>query len=98
MSYDVSVGSESFNYTSNMAQMFKDLGAYPPDWHGMTASDLAHSVSLALHRAVSMTRWTLMEYDAENGWGNWESALEWLWRIRDEAVRTSPKSIVTVSY
>jgi hypothetical protein len=86
VSYDVTVAGEWFNYTSNMYEFFKDFDVYPPNWHGIDRHDLADKIDAALVKVAAEPIGDMREkYDAPNGWGDVESAVEWLTKVRDAA-------------
>lgn len=94
MSYDVSIGSEGFNYTSNMAQFFRDFGVYPPDWKGRSRAEVAAEINAALLRIMEIPTAELAEdYDAPNGWGDVTSAIEFLTKVRDAGLAIIPNTV-----
>lgn len=84
MSYDVDINGKWFNYTYNMHQFFKDFGAYPNDWEGVNYVVVARQIRSALK---AIAREPLAElkakYDAPNGWGTVEGAIEFLTGIAE---------------
>ena len=97
MSYDVTVGGEWFNYTSNMSKFFRDFDVYPPDWDGIRRYALSHTLKHGLANINSFDRAALAKkYDAENGWGSVDSAIDWLERIYEASVKEL--DIVEVSW
>lgn len=91
MSYDVG----SHNYTSNMARFFRDFGAYPPDWHERPAADVVTEITNALARIVQQSRGGLAAtYDAPNGWGGIDSAVRFLWDVRDELAADPSQTVL----
>lgn len=84
MSYDVTVGGESFNYTSNMRPFFKQFGVYPPDWAGRTRHEVARDIGKALERIQSLEPSVLRAgYDNPNGWGSVDTAVAFLRQVRE---------------
>jgi len=97
VSYDVSIGEEWFNYTSNMREFFIAFGAYPMDWNGAAAKEVEISITYALQAIATHPTSYLQEFSADNGWGSWESALYWLWEIRDAVGRADPNQKIEVT-
>lgn len=104
MSYDVTIGKFSANYTSNVWLMFHNhilrdriTGVQALD--GLTGRAagviLAHAIE-AIHDE-SCARDGLAHYDSANGWGNATGAVLFLARILG-ACHRYPRSIVRVSY
>jgi hypothetical protein len=82
MSYDVNVGNESVNMTSNMLPLFVDFDVYPPDWHGRPRAVVGAEIGEGLRR-ITLSRDADRaafdaKYDAPNGWGNVPDALRFL--------------------
>lgn len=76
MSYDIDVYGESRNYTSNMAQFFRDFNVYPPNWDGKNRDQVAAEISNGLADIYSWPMSILkLKYDAPNGWGDVASAI-----------------------
>lgn len=101
MSYDVTINGEWFNYTSNMHQFFQDFGVYPPDWQGQHHTKVATSIRMALEVIRSQDPVELaVKYDAPNGWGSVESAIDWLERIAaaSDKAWNPPPELVEVSW
>lgn len=83
MSYDVTAGGESFNYTSNMSRFFKDFGVYPGSWEGRNRFEVADEIDLAFTSIEANQISALKsEYDAPNGWGDVEGATKFLREVR----------------
>lgn len=83
MSYDIDVGTQDFNYTSNMHKFFKDFGVHPlDDLHGKTPQEAAFWIAAALLR---MSHWDYTElceqYDSQNGWGSVDTAMKFLFDV-----------------
>jgi hypothetical protein len=96
MSYDVGIGDESFNYTYNLGAFFRDFGVGPiADLEGVSGSQVATRIDLALTHILSRSVAELEEYDAPNGWGSWSGATIWLMQIRD-AGKANPDAVVEV--
>lgn len=104
MSYDVSVGEFSANYTSNVWRMFHTHISHKGTigvqaLNGLTGRAagviLSHAIE-AIH-AESCERDGLAHYDSPNGWGNATGAVMFLARILG-ACHRYPRCIVRVSY
>jgi hypothetical protein len=112
MSYDVSIGDESFNYTSNVSQLFYDHipkersvgGIHELD--GLTGAAAARLLGETFER-ISQTRlllWTndvgepafCKKYDNANGWGSAIGGILFLANIMGACV-ANPRSRVRVS-
>lgn len=109
MSYDVCIGGEDFNYTSNVAQLFYD---HMPDGikslDGMTGREASLRIASAFDR-MDRTRHDLWEndavgepqfcarYDAKNGWGSTVGGMIFLAKIQGACIR-HPRSKVRVSW
>ena len=94
MSYDVTVGADSLNYTSNMRRFFADFGVYPPDWHGRNRHAVGREITAALAKIERADRDALRaEYDAANGWGRVDTAIGFLRKVRNECVRELPDDV-----
>jgi hypothetical protein len=97
VSYDVDIATSEFNYTYNLAQFFIEFGVHPyGDLSGQTGEIAAWKIDDALARIVAAPVARLNEFNPENGWGDWPSAVRWLMEIRD-AARANPGEIVRVS-
>ena len=69
MSYDVTVGTQEFNYTANMGKFFADFAVHPADLHGEPPYEVAYRISLALTNIPRFEYEALMlAYDNPNGW------------------------------
>jgi hypothetical protein len=109
MSYDVSIGGECFNYTSNVAPLFYD---HMPDGikslDGMTGREASLRIASAFE-GMDRTRHELWEngaigepkfcakYDEKNGWGSLVGGLMFLALIQGACIR-HPRSEVRVSW
>jgi hypothetical protein len=97
MSYDVAI-TESHNYTSNMRAFFEYFIGRPlRELDGMPAIAVERLITTALVRIAQADTRALQEYDSPNGWGDWETAADFLRRIRDDA-RRNPTETVKVSF
>lgn len=98
MSYDVTVGTQEFNYTSNMGQFFADFAVHPADLHGEQPYEVAFKISLALS---DIARYGFEEltydYDAPNGWGTVEGAIQFLLDIYMACITEPDVDTVKVS-
>lgn len=91
MSYDITVLDEEFNYTSNMGRFFMDFGVYPPDWTGKPRAAVGASIRSALESIRANRIETLKtEYDAPNGWGSAETAIDFLERVAAACEKPRP--------
>ncbi|PWG66626.1 hypothetical protein [Bifidobacterium callitrichidarum] len=87
---DFSLGDDSergryFNYTYNLSEFFTEYGVNPiHDLDGLQASECEDRINKALRRISDVDIQSLEEkYNPDNGWGNVDSAIRWLWCIRD---------------
>lgn len=97
MSYDVTA-EESYNITSNMRPFFTDmLGRSLESLDGVPAKEASRILTVALIKIASMTTRELQEYDADNGWGDWQNSTRFLREIRDDCYH-NPQNIVHVSF
>lgn len=94
MSYDVVVGPDWYNYTSNMSRFFRDFDVYPPDWDGRDRFEVADKIDHALE-SISVNRIETLkaEYDTPNDWGHMETAIEFLKKVRDSCRREIPQKV-----
>lgn len=79
MSYDMSIGNESFNYTYNVSKMWY---AAMPDkgirsHYGMTGAE-AITPLLYIYTYMVQNRKDLLQYEPSNGWGSYEGALTFI--------------------
>ncbi len=76
MSYDMSIGEESFNYTYNVSQMW--YKACPEfgirKFYGMTGKE-AVKVQQHIFNYMVDNKADLMQHEPSNGWGSYDSAL-----------------------
>lgn len=94
MSYDVDAGTDWHNYTSNMRRFFSDFDVYPPDWDGVDRFEVADRIDKALESISANRIETLKaEYDAPNGFGHVETAIEFLEKVRDSCRREIPQKV-----
>lgn len=108
MSYDVTIGDQSFNYTSNVSDLFYDhiVGGLP-SLDGLTGKQAGERLRQAF-KAINDTRNALWsegakgepefcaKYDAPNGWGSAIGGILFLARIFS-ACAQHPRSILRVS-
>ncbi len=107
MSYDVSIGEDYFNYTSNLGRFFYDhiadegKGGGLRELHGVTGKQGAEILSRAFQQ-ISAGRNRIdeasykAEYDAKNGWGTTFGALVFLADIMASCVQ-NPRKRITLS-
>ena len=79
MSYDVTVGTQEFNYTANMGKFFSEFLIHPSGMHGEAPRKVAFRISQALID-ISLVNFEELsrDYDAPNGWGTVEGATRFL--------------------
>ena len=90
----------STNYTSNCSRMWDEAGCPLHEWaydkaNGRTAETLIEPLRLAI-KTMEDDPERFRAMNPENGWGDYEGALEWLRKIL-AACRTYPKASVYVS-
>lgn len=107
MSYDVDIGKEEFNHTSNTYLFFAEIlpgnDQTPEGINGlnsMTGAEAAGYIALGLERARSMFLDMKEEeirekYDSKNGWGTVYTSILFLSRIM-HACNENPFSKVSV--
>lgn len=84
MSYDVYVGNQSFNYTTNMGLFLQDFGAHPHDWADRDRKEVGREIGEALRKIAKLKKhdggWQVLDilYSAPNGWGDVEGATRFL--------------------
>ena len=94
MSYVVQAGTDCHNYTYNLRRFFKDFGVYPPEWDGMDRYEVAEKIDAALESIEANRIETLKaEYDAPNGWGDVETAIDFLQSVRDSCRQEIPRKV-----
>lgn len=108
MSYDVTIGDDWLNYTSNLARLFYDHipeteasrgGLH--ELNGKTGADCLPILKDAFDRLnhsycdTNSTRAFRARYDAPNGWGSTDGALIYLARIMARCA-LNPEAIVEV--
>lgn len=83
MSYDVTVGTQEFNYTYNMGKFFWDFGVHPvQDMDGKSTTQVLDFITAALKRLTEYEMDDLCnDYDSPNGWGSVEGATRFLFDI-----------------
>lgn len=98
MSYDVTVGTQEFNYTSNMGAFFEEFSVHPADMHGEPPYEVAFRISLALSNISNFEVGDLSrDYDAPNGWGTVEGATRFLLDIYMACITETDVDTVEVS-
>jgi hypothetical protein len=108
MSYDLYIGDESYNYTSNLAPLFyqhmpaeRGQGGLH-ELHGLTGKQAAEVLGSAFSRihstyiACGSAKVFRAKYDAENGWGSTDGALLFLGRFM-AACHANPRKKVGLS-
>ena len=105
MSYDVSLyvfdakGKKHYlydtNHTSNTARMWRDAGCDLAEFHGKTAAELARDLAPAVFTMRARPS-HYEEMNPENGWGSYQSTLEFLSGILDMSERW-PQAWVYIS-
>lgn len=82
MSYDMSIGEESFNFTYNVAKMW--YAAIPDKgiraFYGMTGKE-AVKVQQHIFNYMVDNKEELMQYQPSNGWGSYDSALKFVAKL-----------------
>ena len=79
MSYDITVGTKDFNYTSNMGRFFAEFDVRPRDMHGQPPHEVAQRIAVALGNIARFPLEDLRrDFDSANGWGNVEGATRFL--------------------
>ena len=82
MSYDMSIGEESFNFTYNVAKMW--YAAIPDKgiraFYGMTGKE-AVKVQHHIFNYMVDNKEELMQYQPSNGWGSYDSALKFVAKL-----------------
>ena len=83
MSFDVTVGTKEFNYTSNMGAFFTDFGVHPRvDLNGRTPEHEALRISDAFSAMTDFDMEALgLQYNDPGGWGDVEGATRFLFEI-----------------
>ena len=98
MSYDVTVGTQEFNYTANMGKFFEEFSVHPSDMHGEPPYEVAFRISLALSYIARYGFAELAyDYDAPNGWGTVEGATRFLVEIYMACITEPDVDTVEVS-
>lgn len=89
------VGSDSWNYTSNCAEMWREAGANLADFHGQPAVECIPTLRTAIQTMeADPARFEAM--NPENGWGSYATLVPRL-RVLLEEFEAHPRAIVTVS-
>lgn len=96
MSYDVTVGDHWSNYTSNLRPFFDHFGVPIRELEGVPGRIMADRIDAALARIIDTPLADLTAFNADNGWGKWTTAMNWLVGLRD-AGRQNPDATVEVS-
>ena len=98
MSYDVTVGTQEFNYTANMGRFFEEFSVHPADMHGEPPYQVAYRISRALSNISHFEFEALSrDYDAPNGWGTVEGATRFLLDIYLACITETDVDTVVVS-
>lgn len=109
MSYDVTIGEFTRNYTSNGSEIFYNhMDGGIPALHGLTGNEAGNKISMWIDSfgAEMMSLWDggavgepklAALYDSKNGWGSTIHAIIFLMSILD-ACRKNPRNKVDVSY
>jgi hypothetical protein len=103
MSYDVYIGNESHNYTSNMSGLFNEIildesKEFDKGLHvinGMSGYQTVPILKEALRRAHYHDH--IEGFDAANGWGTAHGGLMFLARIAIDCAM-NPYETITISY
>jgi hypothetical protein len=94
MSYDVSAGGESVNFTSNLGPFLDRFGTHPRTWQEQPRAEVATRIDTALAEIRSYSLADLKErYDPTNGWGDVEGAIRFLETVRDLCRREIPDAV-----
>lgn len=105
MSYDVSIGDQSFNYTSNVAKLWYDhipddgKGGGLHELHGLTGKEAVALLGEAFSR-IDDARFGngrdhafFSQYDAANGWGSAYGGLLFMARIMTACAKNPRKKV-----
>ena len=88
MSYDMSIGKESFNYTCNVADMW--YSAIPNQGirahYGLTGEDALKPLR-HIRLYMEDNREDLIKMDPENGWGDYDGALAFVNELIQASLR-----------
>lgn len=99
MSYDVTVGTQEFNYTANMGKFFADFMVHPADLHGEPPYEVAYRISLALTNIPRFEFEALsLQFDDPHGWGNVAGAIRFLADIYVACITEPDVDEVVVSW
>ena len=84
----------SRNITHNLGRMFDDAGAYQILWHGdgMAAKDVIEPLKAA-HKLMLADPERFKKFNASNGWGLYEHALDFLTDVI-RACEENPEGII----
>lgn len=97
MSYDVTA-EETYNMTSNMRAFFTTMLGRPLEsLDGLDSNAVAPILTNALIKIARTSTRDLQEFDADNGWGDWETSTKFLRAIRDDC-RHNRHNIIHVSF
>lgn len=86
MSYDFSIGEESFNYTYNTAKMF--YSAIPEGVRtldGLTGQESLTPL-LAIYIYMVENKAECLHYEPSNGWGSYEGSLDLIHNLTKAAL------------
>ena len=77
-----------------MRRFFIDFDVYPPEWHGLNREAVAMKIEAALESIRVNDLDTLKaEYDAANGWGSVEGAIEFLEAVKGSCRREVSETV-----
>ena len=88
MSYDIRISTEDFSYTWNVSPMW--YACYPTKGirtiYGLSGRD-AIPVLRNLRRYMEDNRDALIEMEPENGWGDYDGALQFVTNLINASIR-----------
>jgi len=87
MSYDMGIGSESFNYTYNVADMWYDCYEKGIREHYGLSGEESIPVLRKLREHMEDNIDKLEAMNPENGWGNYDGAVEFVGKLILAAMR-----------
>lgn len=110
MSYDISfkaklegvdqwvcVGDPFINFTSNTANMIKEVcGSYPSQWNGKKCSDM-YPILMQGASLLNNDPQKYKQFEAKNGWGTVNSTRDFLMDVADNCQKY-PTAILEVDY
>ena len=85
------------NYTHNVVEMWNDAGCYDALYmsNGMNAKDIIPFLDKAI-KSMSENPDDYKKLNPENGWGDYDSALEFLKRVRGMC-DANPDAVIRIS-